>query len=78
MLHNAGAKLIVTDIYEDKCKEVSEKYGAKIVSDKEIYEVHAEVFAPCALGAIINDETINQLKFPEMNRKPITFVDNRK
>jgi leucine dehydrogenase len=63
MLHNAGAKLIVTDIYEEKLKEVSEKYGAKVVSANEIYEVHAEVFAPCALGAIINDETIDKLKF---------------
>ena len=63
MLHKAGAKLIVTDIYEEKLKVVSEKYGAKIVSDKEIYEVNAEVFAPCALGAIINDETIDKLKF---------------
>jgi len=63
MLHEAGANLIVTDIYEEKLKEVSEKYGAKIVSDKEIYEVDAEVFAPCALGAIINDETIDKLKF---------------
>jgi len=63
MLHEAGANLIVTDIYEEKLKEVSEKYGAKVVSDKEIYEVHAEVFAPCALGAIINDETIDKLKF---------------
>ncbi len=63
MLHKAGAKLIVTDIYEEKLKVVSEKYGAKVVSDKEIYEVHAEVFAPCALGAIINDETIDKLKF---------------
>jgi leucine dehydrogenase len=63
MLHEAGAKLIVTDIYEEKLKVVSEKYGAKVVSEKEIYEVHAEVFAPCALGAIINDETIDKLKF---------------
>jgi len=63
MLHEAGANLIVTDIYEEKLKEVSGKYGAKIVSDKEIYEVDAEVFAPCALGAIINDETIDKLKF---------------
>ena len=63
MLHKAGANLIVTDIYEEKLKEVSEKYGAKVVSAKEIYEVHAEVFAPCALGAIINDETIDKLKF---------------
>ena len=63
MLHKAGAKLIVTDIYEEKVKEVAEKYGAKVVSDKEIYEVDAEVFAPCALGAIINDNTIDKLKF---------------
>jgi leucine dehydrogenase len=63
MLHKAGANLIVTDIYKDKLKEVEKKYNAKIVSEKQIYEVNAEVFAPCALGAIINDETINKLKF---------------
>ena len=63
MLHKAGANLIVTDIYKDKLKEVEKKYNAKVVSDKQIYEVNAEVFAPCALGAIINDETINKLKF---------------
>ena len=63
MLHEAGANLIVTDIYQDKLKEVENKYGAKVVNDKEIYEVEAEVFAPCALGAIINDDTINKFKF---------------
>lgn len=63
MLHKAGANLIVTDIYQDKLKEVENKYGAKVVNDKKIYEVEAEVFAPCALGAIINDDTINKLKF---------------
>lgn len=63
MLHEAGAELIVTDIFEDKIDTVVNEFGAKSVPEDEIYSVDAEVFAPCALGAIVNDETIKQMKF---------------
>lgn len=63
MLHDAGAELIVTDIFEDKVDTVVNEFGAVAVSGDEIYRVDAEVFAPCALGAIVNDETIKQMKF---------------
>jgi len=63
MLYEAGAKLFVTDIYEDKVKTVVSKFGAKAVSADKIYSVDAEVFAPCALGAVVNDDTIKQMKF---------------
>jgi len=63
MLHEAGADLIVTDIFEDKIDTVVNEFGAKAVTGDEIYSVDAEVFAPCALGAIVKDETIKQMKF---------------
>ena len=61
-LHAAGAKLIVADIRKEKVEHAVKEFGAKAVSDSEIYAQKADIFAPCALGAIINDDTIPQLK----------------
>jgi leucine dehydrogenase len=61
-LHEAGAKLVVTDIDADRVKRVANEFGARAVAPEEIYGVAADVFAPCALGAIINDRTLPQLK----------------
>ncbi|WP_150284223.1 Glu/Leu/Phe/Val dehydrogenase [Rummeliibacillus sp. TYF-LIM-RU47] len=61
-LHEEGAKLIVTDINENAVKRVVDEFGAVAVSPEEIYAQDVDIFAPCALGAIINDETIPQLK----------------
>jgi leucine dehydrogenase len=63
MLHEAGADLIVTDIFEEKVDKIVSEFGAEAVSGDDIYAVDAEVFAPCALGAIINDDTIGRMKF---------------
>ncbi len=61
-LHEAGAKLIVTDIDAERVKRAVTDFGARAVGPDEIYGVQADIFAPCALGAIINDKTIPQLK----------------
>jgi leucine dehydrogenase len=61
-VHEAGAKLIVTDIDQERVKQVVNEFGAKGVGPDEIYGVPADIFAPCALGGIINDKTIPQLK----------------
>jgi leucine dehydrogenase len=61
-LHEAGAKLVVTDIDAERVKRVVSEFGARDVAPEEIYGVQADLFAPCALGAIINDKTIPQLK----------------
>jgi leucine dehydrogenase len=61
-LSAAGAKLVVTDIDADRVKRVVSEFGATAVKPDEIYGVKADIFAPCALGAIINDKTIPQLK----------------
>ena len=63
LLHEAGAELIVSDIFEEKVEKVVDNFGARAVSGDEIYSVDADVFAPCALGAIINDDTISRMKF---------------
>ena len=61
-LHEAGAKLIVTDIDQERVKHVATEFGARAVAPDDIYGVQADIFAPCALGGIINDTTIPQLK----------------
>ena len=61
-LHQEGAQLVVTDINKQAVKRAVEAFGAKVVDPHEIYQVDCDIFAPCALGATINDETIPQLK----------------
>ena len=61
-LHEAGAKLVVTDIDAERVKQVVAEFGARSVAPDEICGVQADIFAPCALGGIINDKTIPQLK----------------
>lgn len=61
-LHDEGANLIVSDINEDAVKRAVEAFGAKAVDPNDIYSVECDVFSPCALGGIINDDTIPQLK----------------
>jgi leucine dehydrogenase len=57
-----GAKLFVSDIHDDKVGRCVEDFGAEAVTADEIYDVDAEIFAPCALGAIVNSDTIPRLK----------------
>ncbi|SDC50471.1 Glu/Leu/Phe/Val family dehydrogenase [Ruegeria marina] len=61
-LHRAGARLIVTDIDEAQVARVAAEFGAATVAPDTIYGVQADIFAPCAIGAILNSETIPQLK----------------
>jgi leucine dehydrogenase len=60
-LHQGGARLIVSDVDPKKVERVKE-FGALAVAPEQIYSMQADIFAPCALGGIINDETIPQLK----------------
>ena len=75
----AGANLIITDIDQVALKEVSARTGARIMSPEEIYDADADIFSPNALGAIVNEQTLerfrvkaiagganNQLVVPEM------------
>jgi len=62
LLYKEGAKLIVTDIDAGRVQRVVQEFKATAVAAEAIYGQQADIFAPCALGAIINDETIPQLK----------------
>ena len=65
LLKQDGAKLIITDIHEDGltyAKQVLGDVGVQIVAPDEIFGVEADIFAPCAMGGALNDETISQLK----------------
>ena len=61
-LHEAGAKLIVSDIDAAKTARVEKATGAKVVQGDAIFSADADIFSPCALGGIINDKTIPKLK----------------
>lgn len=61
-LHEAGAKLVVSDIDPERAARVARETGAEVVEGDAIYSAKADIFAPCALGGIINDTTIPMLK----------------
>lgn len=61
-LHKEGASLIVTDINKKAVDRAVEAFGAKAVEPDAIYEVDCDIYAPCALGATINDDTISKIK----------------
>lgn len=62
MLASEGAILTVADIDADSVAHVVERTGAAFVEPDAIYDVECDVFAPCALGAVINDDTLGRLK----------------
>lgn len=61
-LSNEGANVYITDINKERLEEVRDKYGVKIYEGQNIYAEKMDIYAPCALGATINDTTIPQLK----------------
>ncbi len=61
-LHAEGARIYITDIDVDKANRVVTEFGARAVSPDEIYDQQADIYAPCALGATINDDTLRRLK----------------
>ncbi len=62
LLHESGAKLIVSDVNRDSVARVVDEFAAKNVEPGEIFSVPAEIFSPCALGGVINDATIPELE----------------
>ncbi|MFI5208644.1 MAG: Glu/Leu/Phe/Val dehydrogenase dimerization domain-containing protein [Gemmatimonadales bacterium] len=61
-LAHEGAKLIITDIDKKKVDRVCDEFRARPVKPDEIYAQDADIYAPCALGAVINDTTIPRFK----------------
>lgn len=63
-LHACGAKLTVADVDPHKAERAQREFGAKVVAIDTIAATECDVFAPCALGAGLNDQTIPDLKAP--------------
>ncbi|WP_299118031.1 Glu/Leu/Phe/Val dehydrogenase [uncultured Winogradskyella sp.] len=61
-LVNEGAKVTIADISEERLEEVKAKYGVSIYRGNDIYSENMDIYAPCALGATVNDNTIDKLK----------------
>ena len=57
-----GAIVTIADINEQRIEEVVKKYGAKAFTGADLYAADVDIYAPCALGATINDETINKIQ----------------
>lgn len=63
-LHKHGAKLYIADINQQALQHCANEFHAEIVSVDKIHSIECDVFSPCALGGIINDKTINEIKAP--------------
>lgn len=61
-LVNEGAKVTIADINQERLEEIRSKYGATIYGGNDIYSEPMDIYAPCALGATINDDTIYRLQ----------------
>lgn len=62
ILHEHGARLIVSDLDEDSVKYVSNTYGAEVVGTNEILTAECDILAPCALGGVIDGSIISKLR----------------
>ncbi len=57
-----GAEVFITDLFEDRLYKVAKDTGATVVGTSEIYDIEMDIFAPCALGGVINDDSLARLK----------------
>lgn len=62
LLRDENVKVYVSDINEERSGFVSKKYGAQAVSNNNIFDIDADIYSPCALGATVNTHTISRLK----------------
>jgi leucine dehydrogenase len=61
-LTKEGAKVFISDINQDNLNHVQKLYNATVVDPQDVYNLDVDIYAPCALGATINDTTIDTLK----------------
>lgn len=61
-LTKEGAKVFINDIYEDRVKHVVNEYKAEAIAADKLYDFDADIYAPCALGATVNNDSLSRLK----------------
>ena len=71
LLDEAGAKMIYADITPERAQALADKHGGTVIDPAQILSVECDILAPCALGAIVNDETL-----PDFNTKIIAGAAN--
>jgi leucine dehydrogenase len=62
MLKRSGARVLVSDVDESRVRAIRDEGGVESVGHAEVYDVSCDVFAPCALGGVLNRETIPRLR----------------
>jgi len=62
LLHKEGANIMVSDVSDERIQKCVDEFGVKVVGIDDIYRVDCDIYAPCALGATVNDATIPQFK----------------
>ena len=62
LLHKEGAELVVADVDEEALARVVDEFGAVVVDPEAIYDADVAIFAPCALGGVLDADTIPRLR----------------
>ncbi|MGZ3746933.1 MAG: Glu/Leu/Phe/Val family dehydrogenase [Pseudobdellovibrionaceae bacterium] len=57
-----GAKVVVADIDQNRVKSMHDQFGCEVSNPEQILSVECDIFAPCALGAVVNDNTVSKFK----------------
>ncbi|MEW5932337.1 MAG: Glu/Leu/Phe/Val dehydrogenase dimerization domain-containing protein [Bacillota bacterium] len=61
-LRDEGAHLVITDVDSERAQGVGRELGAEVVEPEAIYDVPCDIFSPCALGAVVNDDTLKRFR----------------
>lgn len=61
-LASEGAKIYISDMHEPTLARIAKEYNAEVVGLDAIYDLDIDIYAPCALGATVNDDTLRRLK----------------
>jgi len=61
-LRDEGAHLVIADVDRERARTLAAELGAEVVEPDAIYDVPCDIFSPCALGAVINDDTVKRLR----------------
>ena len=77
-LTTENAEVSVSDIFDDKIKAVTDQYKVNVVNPDNVYQTDMDIYAPCALGATLNDTTIPELKCAIVAGGANNQLDNEK
>ncbi|AHM60735.1 glutamate dehydrogenase/leucine dehydrogenase [Flammeovirgaceae bacterium 311] len=61
-LRHEDAQVYISDISEERLRQVANRFGAEVVMGDAIYDLDLDIYSPCALGATLNDDTVSRLK----------------